>query len=188
VRADREAFRCLPLWLIPRRLFFLDESGVNLAMTPSYAWALRGERAVAHAPKNWGDNLTVIAALTTEGVVAPMVIARSLSAEVFDSYVEQCLVPELKPGDILIWDNLGAHKSQEAIGLIEAAGASVVFLPAYSPDLNPIEQVWSKLKAWLRRLAARSIPSILDGIAAALRDVSPAEARNLLADCGYRVP
>jgi transposase len=188
VKADREAFRYLPLHLVPRRLFFLDESGVNLAMTPAYAWSSRGERAVAHAPKNWGDNLTVIAALTTEGVVAPMVIARSLSAEVFDSYVEQCLLPELHPGDILVLDNLGSHKSRSAIEMIEAVGASVVFLPAYSPDLNPIEQVWSKMKARLRRLAARSVDAIIGGIAAALRHVSSAEARNLFEDCGYRVP
>jgi transposase len=106
---------------------------------------------------------------------------------VFESYVEQCLVPTLKLGDVVVWDNLSVHKSAQAIEMIEAAGASVMFLPAYSPDLNPIEQVWSKMKAWLRRLAARTFDVIVDGIAAALRDVDAAQARNFFDNCGYRV-
>lgn len=148
----------------------------------------RGDRAVGHVPKNWGDNLTVVAALTVNGIVAPMVIPKSLNAEVFESYVEQCLVPTLKPGDVVVWDNLSVHKSVRAIDMIEATGASVMFLPAYSPDLNPIEQMWSKMKAWLRRLAARTFDVIVDGIAAALRDVDAAEAHNFFENCGYRVP
>ncbi|HEV3190281.1 MAG TPA: IS630 family transposase [Polyangiaceae bacterium] len=187
VKVDRHAFRHLPLWLTPRQLFFLDESGVNLAMTAAHAWSPRGERAVGHVPKNWGDNLTVVAALRTDGIVAPMVIAKSLNAEVFESYIEQCLVPMLNPGDIVVWDNLNVHKSATAIEMVEGVGASVMFLPAYSPDLNPIEQVWSKRKAWLRRLAARTFDVIVDGIGAALRDVDRVEACNFFENCGYHV-
>ena len=133
------------------RLLFIDETGINISMTRSYARAPAGMRAVDAVPKDWGDSITVTAALTLDGIVAPMMLYGAMNARAFEAYVEQCLVPELRSDDVVVLDRLNAHKTDRVRELIEAAGVHVVFLPAYSPDFNPIEHAWSKLKAFEKR-------------------------------------
>jgi transposase len=126
-------------------------------MTRTYARAPVGERACDAVPKNWGDNITVTAALTLDGIVAPMMLHGAMNGRAFEAYVEQCLAPELRRGDVVVLDKLGAHKVVRARDLVEARGARLVFLPSYSPDFNPIEHAWSKLKALLRKAGARTL-------------------------------
>src|SRR5262249_44768575 len=132
VRFLRWLFRRSQLTHVLEHCVFLDESGIHLAMTRTHARAPRGERVHAHAPKNWGESVTLVAAVRLDGLVAPQLIRGSMTGDAFASYVELCIVPELKRGDIVFWDNLGAHKRPRARQLIEAAGATVCFLPPYS--------------------------------------------------------
>ena len=127
----------------------------------------------------------MIASVRLDGTTACMTIEGATNTEVFQAYVREILVPVLRPGDIVILDNLGAHKNERTIGLIQQAGAEVRFLPAYSPDLNPIEMMWSKVKALLRKAQARNYPDLLQAIAAALRCVTPQDALGWFAACGY---
>lgn len=166
-------------------LIFLDESGCNLSMARSYARALRGERAAGSVPKNWGSNVTLCAGISLGGIVAPMYLQGSMNGEYFEAYVEQVLVPELRPGNIVVMDNLSVHKQVRVRKLIEQAGARLVFLPPYSPDLSPIEPAWSKVKALLRRAAARTYEGLLDAVTAALRAITPDDARGWFRHCGY---
>ena len=131
--------------LDPRRLVFIDEAGSHIAMTRDYARAPRGERAVASVPRNAGTVTTMIGALDAMGVRAMMTIEGATDGEVFETFLTRVLVPKLRPGDIVILDNVGAHKTPNVRPLIEAAGASLLYLPPYSPDLNPIELCWSKM-------------------------------------------
>lgn len=157
---------------------FYDECGVNLAMTPTYAWSAKGERAPGSAPKNWGGNITIAAGLSLrEGIVAPLQLAGSLTGSHFEAYLEQFLLPQMRPGQFLIVDNLGAHKTVAAREACRKAGVWLVFLPPYSPDLNPIERAWSKLKALLRKAAARTLEAFDQALVAALRAILPADAR-----------
>jgi transposase len=133
----------------------------------------KGERLVCHAPHGHWQTTTMISAVRLDGTTACMTIEGATNTEVFQEYVRAVLVPVLRPGDIVIMDNLGAHKNEVTLGLITQAGAEVRFLPAYSPDLNPIEMMWSKLKALLRKAQARTYPDLLRSIADALRCVTP---------------
>lgn len=168
-------------------LWFLDECGVNLAMTRAYARAPRGQRAEGAAPKNWGDNLTVAAVLGRRGIAAPLLLRGSLDGEHFVAYVEQFLVPELRPGQLVVLDNLSVHKAAAAREAIEACGAKLVFLPPYSPDLSPIERAWSKVKALLRKAAARSWEAMLEAVELALRAVTSADAAGWFQHAGYKL-
>ena len=170
------------------RLLFLDESGVNLSMAREYAWAPSNERAVGFVPKNWGQSMTVAAALSPDGIIAPLLLEGSMNGPTFHAYVEQFLAPELRSGDLVIMDNLGAHKPLGIRALIEATGARLLFLPPYSPDFSPIELAWSKMKAILRKLAARTRGQLLPAVARALRAISPEDARGWFGHCGYAVP
>lgn len=171
-----------------RRLIFFDESGINLSMTRAYGRALTHERVHGSVPKNWGDNITLSAGLTVDGLIAPLRLVGSLDSDIFEAYVEQFVVPELRPGDVVVMDNLSAHKKASVRALITAAGAELVFLPPYSPDLNPIEMVWSKVKAVLRTLAARTFEALEDAIVVALRAITPNDAANCIRHAGYAVP
>jgi transposase len=157
-------------------------------MTRAYARAPIGERAVDAVPKNWGDNITVTAALTLEGIVAPMMLHGPMTARAFDAYVEQCLAPELCPGDVVVLDRLGAHRTSRVRDLIEARGARLVHLPGYSPDFNPIEHAWSKLKALLRKAGARTLRKLGRALRAALLAITPGDSHGWISHCGYRVP
>lgn len=138
-------------------------------MTRAYARAPEGMRAVDAVPKNWGDNITVAAALTLDGIVAPMMLHGAMNARAFEAYVEQCLAPELRAGDVVVLDKLNAHKTERVRELVEATGARLVYLPGYSPDFNPIEHAWSKLKALLRKARARTVRKLMGALGWALR-------------------
>jgi transposase len=155
-------------------------------MARAYARGSKGQRVVGSEPKNWGDSVTVAACLTDIGIVAPFYRHGSMSGDWMTAYVEQVLCPELRDGDIVIMDNLAAHKSVRVRELIEARGGELLFLPPYSPELNPIELAWSKMKALLRKLGARTYDALLEGVADALRAITPANASAFFRKAGYR--
>jgi transposase len=157
-------------------------------MTRTHARTPAGERAVDAVPKNWGDNVTVTAALTLDGIVAPMMLHGAMTARAFEAYVEQCLGPELGAGDVVVLDKLTSHKTNRVRELIEATGARLVFLPSYSPDFNPIEHAWSKLKALLRKAGARSLRKLRNALRWALLEISEQDALGWISHCGFRVP
>jgi transposase len=171
VQKKRRSFRRNVKQIEPERLIFVDETGVTTAMTAAYAWAPRGERAIASAPGSW-ESVTVIVALGLDGVCAPLAFPGSTNAATFESYVEQVLVPALHEGDVVVFDNLSAHLGTAVTEAIEGAGASVLPLPPYSPDYTPIEEMFSKVKEFLRRVAARVKGDLYDAIGDALREVT----------------
>jgi transposase len=167
------------------KLVFLDESGVNTSMARDCGRCPRGERLVDSAPAGLWQTSTLVAAVRLDGVVAPMVIDGPINGQSFADYVEQSLVVELEPGDIVVMDNLPVHKSRRVADAIQAAGCTLVFLPPYSPDLNPIENLWSKVKAILRKAAARTFESVVDATGDALRAVTPDDCDGYFRHCGY---
>ena len=167
------------------QLVFVDETGTNTAMCPRHARSRRGTRAYARAPRNPGPNTTLLSALTLEGIGPALVIEGATTTEVFDAYVSQVLVPWLRPGQIVILDNLSVHTGARIRTWIEAAGCRLHFLPAYSPDFNPIEGAFAKLKTSLRRSMARSREALLAAIADGLAAITPADARGWFYGCGY---
>jgi transposase len=183
VQKRRRSFRREVKRIEPERLVFVDETGVTTAMTPAYAWAPRGERADASAPRSW-ESVTVIAALGLDGVRAPLMFPGSTDAATFESYIEQVLVPELHEGDVVVFDNLSAHLGPAVAEAIEGAGAKVLPLPPYSPDYTPIEEMFSKVKEFLRRVAARAKGDLYDAIADALREVTDPDIIGWFQDAG----
>jgi transposase len=172
VRTKRRSFRRKVKEIEPERLVFVDETGATTAMTPTYAWAPRGERAYASAPGAW-ESVTLTAALALDGVRAPLVFQGSTNAPTFQAYVEDVLVPSLHEGDVVVFDNLSAHLAPAVAEAIEEAGASVLPLPPWSPDYTPIEDLYSKVKEFLRRVAARAKGDLYDAIGEALKQVTP---------------
>lgn len=170
----------------PHRLLFLDEAGSNLAMTRLYGWAPRGERALGEAPDGRGSNITMVSCIGLRGVVAPRVCAEGMDGHTFLAYITVDLAPELRPGDVVVMDNCSIHKEDDIRPVIEAQGAHLLFLPAYSPDLNPIENAWSKIKAKLRDLAPRTIEEYLDAISIAFKAVTGRDIVGWFQHCGYR--
>ena len=166
-------------------LVFLDETGTNTAMTQRYARAPRGERANGSAPRNHGPNTTLLACRTRAGMGPAMLVEGATTTEVFTAYVDQVLVPWLRPGQIVILDNLAAHTSDRVTQLIEAAGCRVRYLPAYSPDFSPIEWAFSKLKTGLRAAMARTRDELARAIAAGLDRITAADAEGWFYGCGY---
>jgi transposase len=167
------------------RFVFLDETGASTNMVRRYGWGPKGARLIAAAPHGHWRTTTLVAGLRASGIIAPFVLDGPMTGEAFHAYVTQVLVPALEPGDAVVMDNLSAHKVAGVEKAIRAAGASVLYLPSYSPDLNPIEQVFAKLKALLRKAAARTRDALWDTIGALLDAFSPNECRNYLAHCGY---
>jgi transposase len=157
-------------------------------MARTHARAPSGDRAVAAVPKNWGDSMTVVAALTLDGIIAPMMLHGAMNARAFEAYVEQCLLPELREGDVVVMDNLAAHKKPIVGELLERVGARVLYLPPYSPDFNPIEPSWSKFKAILRSLAARTADTLQHAVHFALSAITPSDSRGWFGHCGHSVP
>jgi transposase len=172
VRKKRREFREEIAPVEPKRLVFVDETGVTTAMTPSYGRAPRGERVEASAPASW-ESVTVIAAMGLDGVRAPLAFPGSVNAATFEAYVEQVLVPALHRGDVVVFDNLSSHLSPAVFEAIGRAGASVLPLPPYSPDYTPIEELFSKFKEFLRRVGARAKEHLYDAIGEGLRQVTP---------------
>jgi transposase len=169
------------------RLVVVDESGSNIALTPQYGWAPKGERAHGSVPRNRGRNTTLLASLSLTGIGACMIIEGSVNALAFEAYVEQLLVPSLSAGQIVVLDNLSAHKGARIRQLIEERGCELLFLPAYSPDYSPIEETFSKLKAFLRRVGARTHEALQEAIGLALETVTAADALGWFTHCGYHV-
>ncbi|XWN29806.1 MAG: IS630 family transposase [Devosia sp.] len=167
------------------RFVFLDETGVSTKMVRTRGWALKGDRLVDAAPFGHWQTTTFLAGLRADGIAAPLVLSGPIKGRVFKAYVEQFLVPVLSPGDVVVMDNLPAHKAAGVREAIEGAGASLVYLPPYSPDFNPIEQAFAKLKALLRKAAARTRDDLWDTIGRLLDAFTPEECRNYLANCGY---
>jgi len=163
----------------------IDECGSNLNLTPRYARAPKGQRAYGQVPRNTPPNTTLIAALTTQGMGPAMVLEGATDTAAFLVYVEHFLVPALRAGQIVVLDNLRAHHHTRVRDLVEAAGCALWYLPAYSPDLSPIEEAFAKLKQLLRHAAARTHAALIDAIAGALAHVTPADARGFFQHCGY---
>lgn len=184
----RAAWRADAALLDPVDLVFLDETSTHTALTRLRARAPRGERAVGRVPRNHGPNVTLLTVLGPTGVGEAVVVEGAVDRAAFDAYVEQFLVPSLHPGQVVVLDNLSVHKSAGARTLIEAAGGRVLFLPAYSPDFNPIEQAFAKIKALLRGRAARTFDELVAAIGAAIDAVTPADARGFFAHCGFPLP
>jgi len=167
------------------RLKFVDESGVNIAMTRRFGRAPKGQRVHDAVPRNWGKNVTILGALSCRGLDAVMTVEGATDAAVFRAFVSDVLAPTLRPGDIVVMDNLGAHKVEGIATAIQARGARLVYLPPYSPDWSPIEPCWSKLKTYLRAAKARTREALEQVLACAIDLVTPADARGWFAHCGY---
>jgi transposase len=174
VRRKRRSFRSRVKRIEPRRLRFVDESGVTTAMARAYGWAPRGERAVGSAPGRW-ESFSTVAAVGLDGVHAPLILPGAIDTAAFESYVEDVLAPRLRPGDVVVWDNLPAHQGSAAAAAVHRAGAKLMFLSPYSPDYTPIERLWSKVKTYLRRAAARSQESLYSALGEALERVTPSD-------------
>jgi transposase len=171
--------------LDPRRLVFIDETWAKTNMTRTHGRCLRGQRLVAKVPHGKWRTLTFLAALRHDRIDAPCVIDGPINGQSFLAWVEQFLVPTLSPGDVVIMDNLGSHKGSAVRTAIRAAGAKLLFLPPYSPDLNPIEQVFAKLKTLLRKAEERTVEATWQRIGHLLDCFSPAECANYLTNAGY---
>jgi transposase len=183
----RGLWRWLASHFDARRLVFVDESGFHTSMTRLYARAPRGQRAYGKVPRNRGKNTTLIAAMTLEGAMGEsMAIEGATDAEVFEAYVEHFLAPTLKEGQVVVLDGLGAHRTEKVRELVEGRGADLLFLPSYSPDLNPIEEAFSKIKGMVRKVGARTREALVEAIERALAAVTPEDAAGWFVHAGYK--
>ncbi len=186
-----EGLRALWRWLATRfdvrRLVFVDESGMHTSMDRLRSRAPRGERAYGKVPRNRGKNTTLIASMSLSGMGEAMCIQGSTDAQAFEVYIEHFLAPALKEGQVVVLDKLGAHRPKRIREFIEASGAELLFLPSYSPDLNPIEEAFSKIKNILRKLGARTHEALLKAMEEALSKVTPGDAAGWFDHCGYQV-
>lgn len=180
----RAAWGDLAPYLPPDHLIFVDECGSHIALTPLYARAPRGQRAFGSVPRNRGKNTTLIAGLSLAGIQAPLILEGAVDTDVFERYVEEILAPTLSPGSVVVLDNLSVHTSVRVRQAIEARSCQLLFLPAYSPDLTPIEEAFSKLKACLRRVGARTREALTEAIAAGLETITSQDAAGWFGHCG----
>ena len=169
-------------------MVFVDESSTNVALTPRYARAPKGERAFGKAPRNWGKNVTLISSISVEGMGASMSIEGSSDTDSFGRYIREILAPSLKSGQIVLMDNLSVHTSGWVRDLIEERGCQLWLLPSYSPDMNPIEEAFSKVKTLLRKAKARTLEALFEVTARALWAVSADDALGYFEHCGYEMP
>ena len=188
VQQARQDYRQQITALDLRRVKFVDEAGVNLAMTRLYGRAPAGERAMGSVPQNYGPNVTMLGTLGVQGLEAVMTVDGATDTEVFRTYVKQVLGPTLTPGDIVVMDNLQAHKAVGVQQAIARRGARLRYLPPYSPDLSPIELCWAKLKTALRKAKARTRAALDGAIAEAMTTVSHTDVWGWFKHCGYPLP
>jgi transposase len=167
------------------QLVIVDETGSNIGLTPLYAYAPRGERAYGSIPRNYGKNTTLLASLSLSGMGAAMILEGASDTLAFEYYVEHILAPSLKPSQIVVMDNLSSHIGPKVRQAIQARGCQLLFLPAYSPDLSPIEEAFSKLKTFLRRVGARTHEDLWQALADALETITPHDALGWFTHCGY---
>jgi len=185
VAQAREAWQASQADLDPDKLVFIDETGASTKMVRLRGRCRRGERLMAKAPFGHWKTTTFTAGLRRDGLVAPFVLDGPMNGDAFRIYVEQFLVPTLKPGDIVVMDNLPAHKGDDVRRLIDEAEAELRFLPPYSPDLNPIEMAFAQLKSHLRKAAERTVPALWDRIGQCLDEITPQACANYFAHAGY---
>jgi transposase len=169
-----------------RSLVFVDEVGTNTSLSAIYGWAKKGERARCALPRNRGKNTTVLASMSVEGMGPSLAVEGATTARVFETYLERVLAPTLRKGQVVVMDNLSAHKAERVRELIEGRGCELMYLPSYSPDLNPIEEAFSKIKSLLRKAEARSREALLEAIGTALSVITDQDARGFFEHCGYR--
>lgn len=172
----------------PSRLVFVDEMGTHTSLAPLYAYSPVGERAFFGIPRNRGKNTTLLTSIGAEGMGPSMAVEGGTTSRVFETYVQKVPAPALPPGRIVVMDRLGAHRPQRIRGLIEERGCELVYLPSYSPDLNPIEEAFAKVKHILRKIAARTKEALIEAIGLALGAVGSEDVRGFFVHCGYRPP
>jgi transposase len=169
-----------------RSLVFVDEMGTNTSLSPVYGWSRKGERAYCSVPRNRGKNTTLLASMTIEGMGPSLAVEGATNSQVFETYVERVLAPTLCRGQMVVMDNLSAHKGERVRELIEGRGCELLYLPPYSPDFDPIEEAFSKIKGLLRKAEARSRETLLEAIGAAISALGAKDARGFFEHCGYR--
>jgi transposase len=167
------------------RLVFVDETGTNTSLAPLYAWSRRGERARFEVPRNWGANVTLLASMSAGGMGPCLAVEGPTTKAVFEAYLERVLAPSLRPGQVVVMDNLSAHKGGRVREIVEGRGCELLYLPPYSPDLNPIEQAFSKLKGLLRKTGARTHDALVEAMGRALDAVTASDARGFFEHRGY---
>lgn len=183
--AERAAWREATRDLDPTQLVFLDETSTPLTLTPLRARAPRGERAVGRVPRVHRRHMTLVGTLTSTGPGEALVVEGPADRDVFEAFIEQFLLPTLQPGQTVVLDNLAVHKSAPARRAIEGVGCTVCFLPRYSPDFNPIEQAFAKVKTALRRAEARTFEALVDATGHALKALTPSDAAGFFAEAGF---
>ena len=171
-----------------KRLIFVDEMGTNTSLSPVYAWAKKGQRAHWCVPRNRGANTTMLSSMSLKGMGPSLTVEGATTSAVFETYVEQVLAPTLRKGQVVVMDNLSAHKGERIRELIEERGCELIYLPSYSPDFNPIEEAFSKIKGLVRKAEARTKEALLEAIGWALSAVTTDDARGFFEHCGYRMP
>ncbi len=187
MKRQRPLFQKVVTTLDVARFKFLDEASVNLSLTRLYGRAAPAQRVVDHVPLPTGPQTTTLAVIGLAGVTAPLMLSGAVNGTVFYGYIAQCVALTLQPGDVLFMDNLPTHKIAGIKALIEARGARLIYLPPYSPDFNPIELAWSKVKATLRRLKARTWPDLIDALKQALLAITPQDIQGWFTHCGYAI-
>lgn len=170
------------------RLVFVDEMGANTSLSPLYAYSPVGQRAHCSVPRNRGRNKTLLSSMSIQGMGPSLAVDGPADRAVFEAYLEKMLAPGLHPGQIVVMDNLSAHKGERVRELIEERGCELLYLPPYSPDLNPIEEAFSKIKGLLRKAETRSRDALVEAMDPALSAVSARDARGFFEHCGYRSP
>ena len=187
MKRKRRLFRKEVAALDVQRFKFLDESSVNLSLTRLYGRAAPDQRVVDSMPQPSGPQTTTLAVIGWTGITAPLVLPGAVNGTVFSGYIQHCVVPTLQPGDILFMDNLSAHKIAGLEELIRSCGTHLIYLPPYSPDFNPIEWAWSKVKTILRHLKARTFPDLIEALKHALLAITPQDIHGWFAHCGYAI-
>jgi transposase len=170
------------------QLVFVDEMGTNTSLHPLYAWSSKGERARCSVPRNRGPNTTLLASMTAEGMGACLAVEGATTRIVFEAYIEKVLLPSLRHGQVVVMDNLSAHKGERIRELLESAGCELLYLPPYSPDFSPIEEAFSKVKDLIRKAEARSREALVEAMGKALDAVTARDARRFFEHCGYCAP
>jgi transposase len=168
-----------------RRLVFVNEMGTNTSLAPLYTYSLRGHRAYAKVSRNRGSNTTLLASITAEGMGPCVAVVGSTTRVVFEAYVERALAPTLRYGQVVVMDNLAAHKGKRVRQLVEEQGCELLYLPPYSPDLNPIEEAFSKIKRLLRRAEARTREALTEAMGVAISAIRAQDAQGFFEHCGY---
>ena len=169
-----------------RRLVFVDEMGTNISLSRLYGWAKKGERAYCSVPRNRGKNTTLLSSMSMEGMGPSLAVEGATNREIFEIYVGRVLAPMLRRGQLVVMDNLTAHKGERVRELIEQQGCELLYLPPYSPDFNPIEEAFSKIKHLIRKAEARSREGLVEAMGTAISALSAQDARGFFEHCGYR--